>query len=70
MSNQILRPTCTEIVSEVLTYSDSEENECKICDECGTYIYESGYWKINGEILCDDCCRAKYYRRVSQYYEY
>lgn len=30
------------------------------CHECRTYIVNAKYWKINGEILCDDCARAMY----------
>lgn len=48
-----------------------EEDTILICDECRSYIRNEVYWEINGEILCDDCAKAKYQRGVSgEYYEY
>ncbi len=48
-----------------------EEDIILICDECRSYIRNEVYWEINGEILCDDCAKAKYQRGVSgEYYEY
>lgn len=37
-----------------------EGRQYLICHECGTYIANAYYWKIDGEVLCDDCARARY----------
>lgn len=41
---------------------DLEVENCLMCHECHSYIRHSQYWYINGEVLCDDCARAKYQR--------
>lgn len=46
----------------IANLTEMEENEFLICHECGNYIRHTVYWDIYGEILCDDCAKAKYQR--------
>ena len=48
---------------------DDEDENYVMCHECRTYIRHTSYWYINGQVLCDDCARAKYQRGVEGRYE-
>lgn len=47
----------------------TEDEEIIMCVECRSYIRNDIYWEINGEVLCDDCARAKYQRGVMGDYD-
>lgn len=42
--------------------TETNEQDFEICMECGNYLQNTVYWDICGEILCDDCAKAKYQR--------
>lgn len=50
--------------------TETDEQDFEICQECGNYIEDSTYWDFGGEILCDDCAKAKYQRgQIRRYTE-
>ena len=50
--------------------TEQEDRQYLVCHECRNYIVNETYWKINGEVLCDDCAKAKYQFGVEEiYYE-
>lgn len=39
---------------------EREQEKLPVCDACGKIIDEDRFWRINGEVLCDDCAHDMY----------
>ena len=39
---------------------EREQEQLPVCDACGKIIDEDRFWRINGEVLCDDCATDMY----------
>ena len=38
-----------------------------VCDKCGHRIYDDYCFEIDGEILCEECMKARYRRSTEDY---
>ncbi len=37
------------------------------CDYCGEYIQDDYYFDINGDIVCEECLKKEFRKRVEDY---
>ena len=48
-------------------YQAQREREYPCCEYCGTRMTEGQYFDINGDIICLDCLKENYGKKVENY---